>query len=71
MPALSGCGRLSALAARLGKRATCRREANLALSEAALAELGKVVPLIVRDEAQSFGSGSLEEIRLLLGLNLA
>ena len=68
---LSGCGLLSALAAKLGKRAAFRREANLALIEAALAELGKVVPLIVLDEAQSFGYGSLEEVRLLLGLNLA
>jgi type II secretory pathway predicted ATPase ExeA len=68
---LSGCGLLAALAAQLGKRATFRREANLALIEAALAELGKIVPLIVLDEAQSFGYGSLEEVRLLLGLNLA
>jgi type II secretory pathway predicted ATPase ExeA len=68
---LSGCGLLSALASRLGKRAAFRREANLALIEAALAELGRVVPLIVLDEAQSFGYGSLEEVRLLLGLNLA
>jgi type II secretory pathway predicted ATPase ExeA len=68
---LSGCGLLSALVAKLGKRAAFRREANLALIEAALAELGKVVPLIVLDEAQSFGYGSLEEVRLLLGLNLA
>lgn len=68
---LSGCGVLAALATRLGKPATFRREANLALIEAAVAELGKVVPLIVLDEAQSFGCGSLEEIRLLLGLNLA
>ena len=68
---LSGCGVLSTLAARLGKRATFRREANLALIEAAVAELGKVVPLIVLDEAQNFGYGSLEEVRLLLGLNLA
>jgi len=68
---LSGCGVLAALATQLGKPATFRREANLALIEAALAELGKVVPLIVLDEAQSFGYGSLEEIRLLLGLNLA
>src|SRR5437899_735386 len=44
---LSGCGLLSALASKLGKRATFRREANLALIEAALAELGKVVPLIL------------------------
>lgn len=68
---LSGCGLLSALASKLGKRATFRREANLALIEAALAELGHVVPLIVLDEAQCFGYGSLEEVRLLLGLNLA
>ena len=68
---LSGCGLLSALASKLGKRATFRREANLALIEAAVAELGNVVPLIVLDEAQSFGYGSLEEVRLLLGLNLA
>ena len=68
---LSGCGLLSALASKLGQRATFRREANLALIETALAQLGQVVPLIVLDEAQSFGYGSLEEVRLLLGLNLA
>jgi type II secretory pathway predicted ATPase ExeA len=68
---LSGCGVLSGLASKLGKRATFRREANLVLIEAALAELGKIVPLIVLDEAQNFSYGSLEEIRLLLGLNLA
>jgi type II secretory pathway predicted ATPase ExeA len=68
---LSGCGLLSALASRLGKPPSARRETNLALIEAALAELGKVVPFIVLDEAQSFGYGSLEEVRLLLGLNLA
>ncbi len=67
---LSGCGLLSALVTKLGKRATFRREANLALIEAALAELGKLVPLIVLDEAQNFSYGSLEEVRLLLGLNL-
>jgi type II secretory pathway predicted ATPase ExeA len=66
---LSGCGLLSALAAELGKGASFRREANLALIEAAVAELGKVVPLLVLDEAQSFGYSCLEEVRLLLGLN--
>jgi type II secretory pathway predicted ATPase ExeA len=30
-----------------------------------------VVPLLVLDEAQHFGYGPLEEVRLLLGLNLA
>jgi len=59
---------LSALAAKLSKRATFRREANLALIEAGVAELGKVVPLIVLDEAQSFACGTIEEVWLLLGL---
>jgi len=68
---LSGCGLLSALVSQLGRRATFRREANLAVIEAALAELGPVVPLLVLDDAQNFGYGPLEEVRLLLGLNLA
>jgi type II secretory pathway predicted ATPase ExeA len=68
---LSGCGLLSALAGKLGPAPSARRETNLALIESALAQLGKIVPLIVLDEAQSFGYGSLEEVRLLLGLNLA
>ena len=68
---LSGCGLLWALAAKLGQRATFRREANLALIVPALTELGKIVPLIIIDEAPCFGYGSLEEARLLLGLNLA
>jgi type II secretory pathway predicted ATPase ExeA len=68
---LSGCGLLAGLTTKLGQRATFRREANLVLIETALAELGKVVPLILLDEAQSLSFGSLEEVRLLLGLNLA
>lgn len=68
---LSGSGLLSAIAAKLGKPAGFVRQANLAAIENALAELGKVVPLILLDDAQNFGYGSLEEVRLLLGLNLA
>ena len=68
---LSGCGLLSTLVSQLGKRPAFRRESNLALIEAALAELGKVVPLIILDEAQGYSYSSLEEIRLLLGLNLS
>jgi type II secretory pathway predicted ATPase ExeA len=68
---LSGCGLLSALASQLAKRPAFRREVNLGLIAAAVAELDKIVPVIVLDEAQSFGYGSLEEVRLLLGLNLA
>jgi type II secretory pathway predicted ATPase ExeA len=36
-----------------------------------LLELGQALPLIVLDDAQNLAYGSLEEVRLLLGLNLA
>ncbi len=65
---LSGCGLLSALASKLGKRAAFRREANLALIEAALAELGKVVPLILLDEAQSFASARSSRVSPATGV---
>lgn len=68
---LSASGLLSAVTAKLGKSASFLRQTNLALIEAALSELGKIVPLIILDDAQNFGYGSLEEVRLLLGLNLA
>lgn len=68
---LSGIGVLSALTAKLGKEARGQRALNLSQIEAALAELGKVVPLIILDDAQNLAYGSLEEVRLLLGLNLA
>jgi type II secretory pathway predicted ATPase ExeA len=59
------------LVGQLGKLPAFRRETNLAAIAAALAEVGKVVPVIVLDEAQGFSYASLEEVRLLLGLNLA
>lgn len=68
---LSGSGLLSAVASKLGKPASFLRQSNLASIQSALSQLGKVVPLIILDEAQSFGYGSLEEVRLLLGLDLA
>lgn len=68
---LSGSGVLSALTAKLGKEARGQRALNLSQIEAALAELGKVAPLILLDDAQNLAYGSLEEVRLLLGLNLA
>jgi type II secretory pathway predicted ATPase ExeA len=68
---LSGSGVLSALTAKLGKEARAQRAPNLSQIEAAVLELGKVVPLIVLDDAQNLAYGSLEEVRLLLGLNLA
>jgi len=68
---LSGSGVLSALTAKLGKAARGQRALNLSQIEAALAELGKVAPLVILDDAQNLAYGSLEEVRLLLGLNLA
>ena len=68
---LSGSGVLSALTAKLGQEARGQRALNLSQIEAGLAELGKVAPLIILDDAQNLAYGSLEEVRLLLGLNLA
>jgi type II secretory pathway predicted ATPase ExeA len=68
---LSGSGVLSAVTAKLGKAPRGPRVLNLNLIEAALSELGKAVPIIILDDAQNLAYGSLEEVRLLLGLNLA
>ena len=35
-----------------------------------LAKLGRVIPVLLLDEAQNYAMGALEEIRMLLGLNL-
>lgn len=67
---LSGSGILSSLAAKLGKPASFRRERNLQLIEESLGELDRRILLVVLDEAQNYTHGSLEEVRLLLGLNL-
>ena len=39
--------------------------------EEALAELGDTTAIIILDEAQNYNHAALEEIRLLLGINLA
>lgn len=67
---LSGSGILSSLTSKLGKAASFRRERNLQLIEKSLEELDRRILLIVLDEAQNYTHGSLEEVRLLLGLNL-
>lgn len=68
---LSGSNLLSSLTRKLGQPALCRRDTNLALIESALAQLDRVVPVLVLDEAQNWSHDSLQELRLLLGLNLA
>ena len=68
---LSGSSLLSLLTHKLGKTPSCRRDRNLQRIEEALAELEPRIPLILLDEAQHYPCGALEEVRLLLGLNLA
>jgi len=68
---LSGTAILATLAAKLGKPATFYRHANLRLIEAALQELERRILVVILDEAQNYSQPSLEEVRLLLGLNLA
>jgi type II secretory pathway predicted ATPase ExeA len=68
---LSATGLMAVLLHKLGQTATLYRNRNLAALEKALAELGRLTPVLVLDEAQQYPPGALEEIRLLLGLNLA
>jgi type II secretory pathway predicted ATPase ExeA len=68
---LSGSNLLSTLTRKLGQPAVCRRATNLALIEAALTQLDRIVPILILDEAQNYSQATLEEARLLLGLNLA
>jgi type II secretory pathway predicted ATPase ExeA len=67
---LSGSGVLGSLSAKLGKPCSFRRERNLQLIEQALEELERRILVLVLDEAQNYAHSSLEEVRLLLGLNL-
>jgi type II secretory pathway predicted ATPase ExeA len=67
---LSGSGILGSVATKLGKPASFRRERNLQLIEQALAELERRILVIILDEAQNYAPSTLEEVRLLLGLNL-
>lgn len=50
---------LAALTAKLGKVPSVRRELNISQIEAALGELGRVVPVIILDDAQNYPAGSL------------
>ncbi len=68
---LSATGLMAVLLHKLGQPATLYRNRNLVALEKALAELGRLTPVLVRDEAQQYPPGALEEIRLLLGLNLS
>lgn len=68
---LSGSGLLAVLLLKLGQKPSLMRSRNLARFEEAIKDLGRITPVLVLDEAQHYPLGALEEIRLLLGLNLA
>ena len=67
---LSGTAILGALATKLGKPGSFQRQRNLQLIEEALGELERRILVVILDEAQNYSQPSLEEVRLLLGLNL-
>jgi len=67
---LSASGLLCTLLSKIGQTPKNRRSVNLVLLEEALRQLDRLLPVLVLDEAQVYRPGSLEEIRLLLGLNL-
>jgi type II secretory pathway predicted ATPase ExeA len=67
---LSGSGLLAALVRNLGKRVGFRRERNLDELSAYLSEHDRQVLVVVLDDAQNCTHSTLEELRLLLGLNL-
>jgi general secretion pathway protein A len=67
---LTGIGVLAVFLQKLGKTPRHQRSINLKLLEEAFAELGRVIPVLLLDEAQNYNTSALEEVRMLLGLNL-
>lgn len=67
---LTGIGVLELFLQKLGRTAKHQRSANLRLLEEAFAELGRIIPVLLLDEAQNYIISALEEVRMLLGLNL-
>ena len=68
---LSASAILATLVGKLGREPSMFRSRNLRQIEEAIPLLGQVTPVLVLDEAQNYPPSSLEEIRLLIGLNLA
>jgi type II secretory pathway predicted ATPase ExeA len=67
---LSSSGLLATLARSLGQRGSLRRERNLDDLSGYLSEHERQTLVIVLDDAQNSTHATLEELRLLLGLNL-
>jgi type II secretory pathway predicted ATPase ExeA len=67
---LTGIGLLALFPQKLGKAPKHQRSASLKLLEEAFGELGRLIPVLLLDEAQNYAMSALEEVRMLLGLNL-
>jgi general secretion pathway protein A len=67
---LTGIGLLALFLQKLGKAPRHQHSASLKLLEEAFGELGRMVPVLLLDEAQNYTLSALEEVRMLLGLNL-
>jgi type II secretory pathway predicted ATPase ExeA len=67
---LSAAGIFGLFLQKLGKTPRHQRNSNLKLLEEAFAELGRIIPVLLLDEAQNYSMSALEEVRMLLGLNL-
>ena len=68
---LSPSGLLATLVGKLGRQPSNQRSPNLRRIEEAVASLGRVIPVLVLDDAQDYTASALEEVRLLLGMNLS
>ena len=67
---LTGIGLLALFLQKLGTAPKHQRSASLKLLEEAFGELGRLIPVLLLDEAQNYAMSALEEVRMLLGLNL-
>jgi type II secretory pathway predicted ATPase ExeA len=67
---LSPSGLLWTLSAKLGRSPRHLRCRNLVEIQEAIDGLGRVIPVVVLDEAQNYTASAIEELRMLLGLNL-
>jgi AAA domain len=65
---LTGIGLLGLFLQKLGKGPNHQRSASLKLLEEAFGELGRLIPVLLLDEAQNYASSALEEVRMLWDL---
>jgi hypothetical protein len=61
---LTGIGLLSLFLQKLGKAPNHQRSASLKLLEEPFGELGRIIPVLLLDEAQNYAMSALEDIRM-------